>query len=119
MTADPANTLANLIRAVGHAEGALLMALDGLPIEQATSAAGVDLESMAGEYADLLRQAQALAAELDCGTLRRFSVRATSHRIVFGFVPGDLVLGLHAGPASLCGQMRHAVAQAAERLGEL
>ena len=117
MTPDLASTVANLVQAVGDGQGALLMALDGVPVEQAASAGGTDPEAIAGEYGGLLRQA--LAAELDCGVPQRFSVRGTNRRVVFAFAPGDLAVGVEAGPASLCGQMRHAVAQAAGQLGEL
>ena len=119
MPADLAKTVADLVQAVREGQGALLTALDGVPVEQAASAAGADPEAIADEYADLLRQAQALAAELDCGAPLRFSVRGTNRRVVFAFVPSDLVLGAVAGPTSLRGQMRHATAQAATRLGEL
>lgn len=119
MTADLAKTVADLIQSVREGQGALLMALDGVPVEQAASAGGAEPEAIAGEYAGLLRQAQALAAELDCGAPLHFSVRGANRRVIFAFVPGDLVLGLEAGPTSLRGQMRHAVAQAAGQLGKL
>ena len=119
MAADPAKTVADLVQAVREGQGALLMALDGVRVEEAASADGADLEAIAGEYAGLLRQAQALAGELDCGAPLRFSVRGTNRRVVFPFVPRDLVLGAVAGPASLRGQVQHAVVQAAARLGEL
>jgi len=119
MTPDLASTVANLVRAVRDGQGALLTALDGVPVEQAASAGGTDPEAIAGEYGGLLRQALALAAELDCGVPQRFSVRGTNRRVVFAFAPGDLAVGVEAGPASLCGQMRRAVAHAAGQLGEL
>jgi predicted regulator of Ras-like GTPase activity (Roadblock/LC7/MglB family) len=118
MTPDLANAVAKLVQAVGDGQGALLMALDGVPVEQAPPAPGADLEAIAGEYGGLLRQALALAAELNCGVPQRFSVRGTNRRVVFAFVPGDLAVGVEGGPASLCSQIRHAVAQAAGRLGE-
>jgi predicted regulator of Ras-like GTPase activity (Roadblock/LC7/MglB family) len=119
MAPDLGNAVANLVQAVGDGQGALLMALDGVPVEQAPPAGGAELEAIAGEYGGLLRQALALAAELDCGVPQRFSVRGTDRRVVFAFAPGDLALGVEAGPASLCSQMRRAVAQAAGQLGEL
>ncbi len=119
MTADLAKTVADLVQAVREGRGALLMALDGVPVEQAASAGGADLEAIAGEYAALLRQAQALSAELECGAPLRFSVRGAHRRVVFAFVPGDLALGVDAGPAGLRGQMRHVADQAARQLGEL
>jgi predicted regulator of Ras-like GTPase activity (Roadblock/LC7/MglB family) len=119
MTAVLAKTVADLVSAVREGRGALLMDLDGVPIEQAALAGGTDLEAIAGEYAGLLHQAQELSTELDCGAPLRFSVRGTSRRIVFAFVPGDLALGVEAGPTALRGQMQQAVAQAAGQLGEL
>ncbi|MBI4736503.1 MAG: roadblock/LC7 domain-containing protein [candidate division NC10 bacterium] len=116
MIADPSRTVGDLVKRVGQARGALLMHLDGVPIAQAPPEA--DLDSLAGEYAGLLRQAQALAAELDLGAARSFSVRAASHPVVFAFVPGDLALGVETRPSGLRGQMRHALAQALGQLGE-
>jgi len=95
------------------------MAMDGVPVEQAGSAGGGDLEAVAGEYAGPLRQAKALATELHCGEPRLFSVRGTNRQFVFAFVPGDLVLAAEAGPAGLSAQMRHAIIRAAGQLGEL
>lgn len=118
MTADPSRTVGDLVRRVGKARGALLMDLDGVPIAQAASGGAADLDSLAGEYAGLLRQAQALAAELDLGAARSFSVRAANHPVVFAFVPGGLALGIEAEPSGLRGQMRHALAQALGQLGE-
>ena len=119
MTGDLSRTVADLVQRVGKARGALLMGLDGVPIEHAAPGAGADLESLAGEYAGPLRQAQTLAAELDLGAAKGFSVRAASHQVVFVFATGDLILGVEAGATGLCGQMRHALAQARGQLGEL
>jgi predicted regulator of Ras-like GTPase activity (Roadblock/LC7/MglB family) len=119
MSADLTKTVADLVQSVREGRGALLMSLDGVPIEQAASAGGTDLEAIAGEYAGLLHQAQALSAELDCGVPLRFSVRGSKRRIVFAFVPGEMVLGVEAGPTSLRGQMQHVVAQATGQLHEL
>jgi predicted regulator of Ras-like GTPase activity (Roadblock/LC7/MglB family) len=119
MDTDLAKTVTDLVQAVRDGRGALLMALDGVPVERVASAAGVDFEAIAGEYAGLLRQAQALSAELDCGAPIRFSVRGTNRRVVFAFVPGDLALGVEAGPAGLRGQMGYLAAQAAGQIGEL
>ena len=119
MSVDFAKTVADLAQAVREGQGALLMALDGVPIEQVAAGGASDLEAIAGEYAGLLRQAQALSAELGCGAPLRFSVRGEHRRVVFAFVPGDLALGVTAGPTGLRGQMRHVIAQAAGQLGDL
>ncbi len=119
VAADLAKTVADLVRAVPQGQGALLMNLNGVPVEQAASADRAELEAIAGEYAGLLRQARAMAVELNCGAPQRFSVRGTHRQVVFAFVAGDLVLGVEAGPASLRGQMRYAIAQAVGQLGDL
>jgi predicted regulator of Ras-like GTPase activity (Roadblock/LC7/MglB family) len=119
MAGDLAKTVAGLIQAVRQGQGALLMDLDGVPVEQAASAAGPDLETIAGEYAGLLREARSIAAELGWGAPRRFGVRGASRQVVFAFAPGDLVLGVEAGGAGLRGQMGYAVTQALGQLGDL
>lgn len=119
MTADLAKSVADLLHAVRGGQGTLLMDLDGVPVEQAGSAGGAGMEAVAGEYAGLLQQAQALAVELGCGTPQRLSVRGATRCIVFAFVPGELALGVASGPGGLCGQMRHAIARVAGQLGEV
>lgn len=119
MPADPAQAVANLVGAARAGERALLMALDGVPVEQAGVAGGADGEALAGEYAGPLRQARALTAELGCGAPLRFSVRGAGRHMVFAFLPSDLILGVGAGPAGLPGQMRYAITQAIGRLGDL
>lgn len=119
MTGDLGGTVARLAQAVRAGRGALLMDLDGIPIERAARVAGADLESVAGEYAGLLRQAQALATALDSGGLLAYSVRGTDRQVVFRLIAGDLALGVEAGPMGLPGQIRHALAQATEQLRDL
>ena len=119
VVADLAKTVADLVQAVPEGQAAFLMDLDGVPFEQAASAERADLEAIAGEYAGLLRQARAMAIEWNCGAPQRFSVRGTHRQVVFAFVPGDLVLGVEAGPASLRGQMRFAITQAVGQFGDL
>ena len=119
MSTDPARTVTDMVQAARDGRGAVLMALDGIAVERAEAAGGTDPDAIAGEYADLLRQAQALSAELDCGAPLRFSVRGANRRIVFAFVPGDLALGVEAGPAGLRGQMGYIAAQAMQQLGDL
>jgi predicted regulator of Ras-like GTPase activity (Roadblock/LC7/MglB family) len=119
MTENLAGTLTELAQAVQDGRGTLLMDLDGLSVEQVTNVAESDLDSLAGEYAAPLREARAMAAQLGWGGLRRYSVRGIDRQVVFGFAPGDLILGVEAGRTGLCGQIRRAVAQALTRLGDL
>jgi len=107
------------MQAVRQCSGAVLMARDGIPIEQAVAASGTDLETVAGEYAGLLCQAHALVSELGYGAPRRFTVRGMNHRVVFAFAQGDLVLGAQADSTGLSGQMRYAVSRAVSEVGEL
>ncbi len=119
MVADLAETVKGLARAVRECRGAILMGMDGIPVEQTVLAPGTDLEAMAGEYAGLLPQARALASELLCGALQRFSVRGVNHRVVFALTEGDLVLGVQAASTGLCGQIRYAISKAMSEIGEV
>ena len=116
MTTDLARVVAELARGVWKGHGAFLMDLDGVPIEQVGPATAADLESIAGEYAGLLRQAQALVTEMDWGAATSYSVRGTTRQVVFAFAPGDLVLGVEARGLGVRGQMRHALGQAVGQL---
>lgn len=119
MPVDLVRVVADLAQAVRRGRGAFLMDLDGVPIELAASGAGADLESVAGEYASLLREARALVTELDWGAVRSYSVRGESRQVLLAFVPGDLALGVQADRLGLRGQMRHALAQAVSQLDDL
>lgn len=119
MAVDLASAVADLVQGVRDGQGALLMALDGVPVEQTGATGGAEMETVAGEYAGPLRQAEALAAELGCGAPQHFSVRGASRRIIFAFVPGDLALGVQTGRAGLRGQMRHAITRVVGQLGEV
>ncbi|MBI4572498.1 MAG: hypothetical protein HY713_04330 [candidate division NC10 bacterium] len=119
MAADLEGTLADLARTVRSGQRAVLMDLDGVPIEQAAQGPGADLESVAAEYAAPLRQAQSLAAELELGAPLGYSVRGTGGLFVFAFAPGDLVLAVEADSAGLRGQMRQALIRALGQLRDL
>lgn len=120
MTEDLGTRLARLARAVRDGRGAVLMDLDGVPVEQVPRAPGVDLEAVAGEYAALLRQARTLATEMDWGAPRSLSVRGARLQVTFGFLPsGDLAVGVETGPAGLSGHARYLVAEALFQLGNL
>jgi predicted regulator of Ras-like GTPase activity (Roadblock/LC7/MglB family) len=119
MVADLARTVEGLVQAVRHCSGAILMGMDGIPVEQVVVAPGTDLEAIAGEYAGLLHEVRALASELECGAAQRFTVRAMNHRVVFAFAEGDLVLGVQAASTGLSGQIRYAISRAMSEIGEL
>jgi len=119
MVADLAQSVEGLARAVRECRGAILMGMDGIPVEQVVVAPGTDLEAVAGEYAGLLPQVQALASELECGAAQCFTVRGMNHRVVFAFAEGDLVLGVQAASPGLSGQIRYAISRAMSEIGEL
>ena len=117
MTTDLAVVVAALARKIRAGQGAFLMDLDGVPIEQVASTAGADPESIAAEYAALLRQVRALVAELDWGAAKSYSVRGMTRQVVLAFTPGDLVLGVEADSLGVRGQMRHALEQTVRQVG--
>jgi len=116
MSSDLSGLVSTTLASVRGGRGSLVMGLDGVPIDQATQDPGVDLESLAGEFAGLLREARTLAASLGWGAVRTFSVRARDRQVVFAFGPDGLLLGVEAGPTGLCGQLRDAARRAADRL---
>ena len=117
MATDLADVVANLSQRIRAGQGAFLMDLDGVPIEQVSSGAGADPESIAAEYASLLRQVRALVAELEWGAAKCYSVRGMTRQVVLAFTPGDLVLGVEAESLGVRGQMRHALDQAVRQIG--
>ena len=114
-----AATVSRLVQEVRHGRGALLMDVDGVPVEHMAPVAGAALEAIAGEYATLLRQARGVVAELNWGPPKSFSVRGAGRQVVFAFTPKDLLVGIEAGPAGLPGQMRYALGRALIQIGDL
>jgi len=119
MGGDLAATVSKLVQEVRHGRAALLMDVDGVPVERVAPVAGAGLEEIAGEYATLLRQARSVVAELNWGSPRSFSVRGAGRQVVFAFTPKDLLVGVEAGPAGLRGQMRYALGRALTQIGDL
>ena len=111
--------LLSAAQSVRGGRGALVMDLEGVPIEQASREPGADPGSLGGEYTVLLREARVLAAALGWGEARTFGVRARERRVVFAFAPHELMVGVEAGPTGLPGQMRHAASRAAARLDHI
>jgi predicted regulator of Ras-like GTPase activity (Roadblock/LC7/MglB family) len=92
---------------------------DGVPIAQAATDAGVDVEAVAGEYAGLLHQARTLVDELRWGAPKSFSVRGAGGQVVFAYATEGLFLGIEAGPIGLRGQMRYALGRTLAQLGDV
>ena len=118
MSADLARAVVDLVASVRDGRGAVLMALDGVPVELAGPAEVSALEAVAGEYANLLGLARSLATELDVGAPQRLSVRGANRRVVFAFVGDDLALGVETGISGLRGQAGDAITRALGQLGE-
>ena len=119
MSADLAAAVATLLQSVRGGRGALLMDLDGVPIEQATAEPELNAEALAAEYAGLLRHAQSAAAGLRWGAVRSLSVRGAASLVVFRIVSGELALGAETGPTDSRGQTRQAIEEAASQLGDI
>ncbi len=72
--------------------------------------------ALAREYANPVRQACVLAAEVGWGPAWRLSLRGEAGQAVFAFLPGGLVLGVEADPSGLPGQLREQAARAVAAL---
>ncbi len=98
--------LGSLIERVKGAEGAFLMAFDGLLIE-GVAKEGVDLEVIGAEYASLLREALTFGREMGLGGTKGISILSEGRSLSFAFPQGDLTLGILVGAAGCHARARH------------
>jgi predicted regulator of Ras-like GTPase activity (Roadblock/LC7/MglB family) len=112
-----AGVIEAVIQAVPAVRRVILADSQGTLLARADGKCPEGDDALAREYADPLRQARALAADLSWGAAQRFSLRGERGRVVFALLPSGLILGVEAGPSGLSGLMREEAAQAAATLG--
>ncbi len=113
--AQAAGAIEALMQAVPAARSVILLDSHGTLLGRGDGDPGRD-EILAREYAAVLQQARALAADLSWGRTQRVSVRGERGQVVFAFPPSGLTLGAETGPGAVSGQVREAVARVAATL---
>ncbi len=111
--------LTGLIEGVRGGRSAFVMDREGMLVAQASHGGPGDAETAAGECAGVVREVRAVAETSGWGELRTLSLRGAGWRLVLGFGRGDLVCGLETGSEGVGGQMRQAVRQTLDELGEM
>lgn len=99
--------LESLLQRTSGAEGAFLMAFDGIPIEGVARGGGVDLEAAGTEYASLLKEAMDLNREMGLGRTKGVSILAERLSLCFVFPKDDYVLGLLVKAAGCAAKARY------------
>jgi predicted regulator of Ras-like GTPase activity (Roadblock/LC7/MglB family) len=80
--------LRNLVESVPGAIACLIMGADGIPLEEHKKSAdlGIDLQTLAVEYSNLLREIRKNAANLGAEGLQEISVRTEAFTILLRLV---------------------------------
>lgn len=92
---------------------ALLITLDGIPIESLEREAGLDLEAASAEYAFLLREAEPIGGELGLGRTLGLSILAEDFTLSFALPTNGYALGLLTRPLAGFARARYALCLAA------
>jgi len=84
--------LNSLMADVEGSTGAALVGLDGIPIESVSS--GLDMVSLAAEYAAILGDAKEASQDLKLGETRALSIRTDKMNLFFSLLGSECFLAL-------------------------
>ncbi len=107
-----ARAVETLKQAASGVRGVILLDPQGTLLARAEADLPDNDIALAREYANPVRQACVLAAEMGWGSLWRLSLRGEAGQAVFAFLTGGLVLGVEADPSGLPGQLREQATRA-------
>jgi len=108
--------LTSLISDVEGSTGAALIGLDGLPIKSTSS--GMDMESLAAEYASILGDAQKAMRDLTLGKMRMLSVLTDRMNIFFSLLQSEYFLAFTLDNRGGWGRARYRVGAHSRKLEE-
>lgn len=101
--------LEGMAGAARELRGVFLMDRDGVVVERSAATQPDEAERVAAEYALILREVEALAADRGWGAMRSFGVSGAADRVAFGPWEAELLLGLTGAAAALPGELRRVV----------
>ena len=112
--------LEGLASRLEEVRGAAMVGVDGIPIEELSRGAGVDLERLAAECTSLIKTAAATGRALDQGRAQEVVLRCEGAQTILRSVTADYFLCLILGPDSHLGRARYELRKACLLLeGEL
>ena len=110
--------LKNLTSRVPGACGALIVGLDGIPVEKYLAADGVNLEVFSAEYLSLVKKTIETNRELGIGSVKEMTILTESLTAIIKAVTPDYFLVFTLVPRGNFGQARFELTKAALRLAK-
>jgi predicted regulator of Ras-like GTPase activity (Roadblock/LC7/MglB family) len=111
--------LKDLVEGVGGGTGAVLMGYDGIAIDQYFRPnEELDLQLVAVEYANILKDIRRTAEILDSGTLEEVSIRTEMFLVIVRIINEDFFVALTLRRDGNFGKARYLLQREAPRLRE-
>lgn len=101
-------TLKSIVESVEGGLGAVIMADDGIAIDEyLLDGSGMDLNLMAVEYASLLKEVKRTADVLKTGALEEMAVNTGRSQVIVRTINDELFIALILGQDGNCGKGRY------------
>ena len=102
------NTLAGIVEQVDGALSLVVMAADGIPVEEVTrDDQGRDLQLLMVEHASVLQEIRKMTALLEVGELEEVAIGFSSLKVVVRILDSELFVALVLLPAGNYGKGRY------------
>jgi predicted regulator of Ras-like GTPase activity (Roadblock/LC7/MglB family) len=104
--------LNHMVSRVGGAEAALIVGTDGIIVERAVRSNGHDLDSLAVEYATLLRRSRHASSDTGLGDLQELLAVTDCRTLLVKLLSADYFVLLTLPPESNIGRARYELRRA-------
>jgi predicted regulator of Ras-like GTPase activity (Roadblock/LC7/MglB family) len=110
------DVLQGLVGKIEEARGAVIVGVDGIPLEEYSQGGALDLEKLAAECTSLVKTATETGRALDQGPAREVVLRCDGAQTLLRFLTADYFLCLILGPHAQLGRARYELQKACQRL---
>jgi predicted regulator of Ras-like GTPase activity (Roadblock/LC7/MglB family) len=110
--------LRELARDVKGARGAAIVGMDGIVVEQYVPEPGLDLQSLAAEYGNVVKVVQTASDSLSMGQARELAVVTEDSVMLIRKINEDYFMALVAEPGAAFGKGRFMVRKAVARVSK-
>lgn len=110
--------LKDLAREVKGARGAAVVGMDGIVVEHYAVEPGLDLQSFAAEYGNVVKVVQNASDSLAMGHARELAVMTEGSGMIIRKINEDYFMALLVGPGAAFGKGRFLVRKAVARVSK-
>ncbi len=110
--------LRGLAGEVKGARGAAIVGMDGIVVEHYAPEPGLDLNSLAAEYGNVLKVVQNASDSLSMGQTRELAVMSDDNGMIIRKINEDYFVALLVGPGAAFGKGRFHLRKAVARLAK-